>query len=220
MRYRRLMAAALPLSMAAAGSALHAQSGYGDSSEKLFQNSWFWGIHAGGTTIGTPARSTGTVATIGGEWFITRTDGGVYVAYDQSNFTATSAVPDAGSATGYRPVQINNLRTGSIAALAFPLHAYGLRPYAGVGFALSAVGSAAPQSIQGDTVGADAVSRADNARSRFGVFGMGGIQYQIRRTAVFGQVSVAPGHSDFLISRAITMFTGGVRYNFGSSIER
>lgn len=215
-----IAAAALFVSILAAAPVLQAQGMYGPDNTRLFQNAWFWGVHAGATTIGTPARSTGTAATFGAEWFLTRTDGGLYVAYDQANFSGTSSLVDNSTATGVRPVSIRNLRTGTIAALAFPFQAHGFRPYAGVGFALTSLGSASPQSVQGDTVSADIRSSAEDARSRFGVVGLGGLQYQIRRTAIFGQASIMPGDNAFLVTRPIAAFTAGVRYNFGSDIER
>lgn len=213
--------AALPFSLLIAGPALQAQYSQRAPDAKLFQDSWFWGVHAGATTIGTPARSTGAAPTIGGEWFITRTAGGLYASYDQANFTGTSSVPDGGAPNGLRNVAIHDLRTVSVAALVFPFQARSFRPYAGLGFALSTIGSASPESMApGDTVSAASIQRADNGRSRAGILVMGGLQWQIRRTAVFGQVSSSPRNSDFLINKPITTITGGVRYNFGSSIER
>lgn len=217
MRCSRLLAA-LPFSLLVAAQALHAQTA---PDAKLFQDSWFWGVHGGATTIGTPARSTGNAPTIGGEWFITRTSGGLYAAYDQANFTGTSSVADPGTASGLRPVQIHNLRTVSVAALLFPFQARGFRPYGGLGFALSIIGSASPvQSSQGDVVSSDAATRAEDGRSRTGLLAMGGVQWQVRRTAVFGQISSTSRNGGFLINKPITMLAGGVRYNFGSSIER
>ncbi len=214
MRCSRLFAA-IPFSLLVAVPALHAQEA------KLFQDSWFWGIHGGGTTIGTPARSTATVPTVGGEWFITRTSGGLYAAYDQANFTGISQVADAGSTTGTRAVRIRNLRTVSIAALAFPFQANGFRPYAGLGLALSTIGGAtAERSAAGDTVSADSQKRADDGRSRSGLLVLGGVQYQIQRTAIFGQFSSTTRNTQFLIDKPVMSFTAGVRYNFGSSIER
>jgi len=217
MRCSRLIAA-LPFYLLVAAPALHAQTA---QEAKLFQDSWFWGVHAGGTTIGTPARSTGTAPTIGGEWFITRTNGGLYAAYDQANFTGTSLVADGGTETGVRQVQIHNLRTVSVAAMLFPFQAHNFRPYGGLGFALSTIGGASPvKSSQGDVVSAEASLRAEDGRSRTGLLALGGLQWQVRRTAIFGQISSMSRNSDFLIDKTITSFAGGVRYNFGSSIDR
>ncbi|MGI8549038.1 MAG: hypothetical protein ACR2M1_17230, partial [Gemmatimonadaceae bacterium] len=82
-------------------------------------------------------------------------------------------------------------------------------------------GSASPvQSSQGDVVSSDAATRAEDGRSRTGLLAMGGVQWQVRRTAVFGQISSTSRNGGFLINKPITMLAGGVRYNFGSSIER
>jgi hypothetical protein len=213
MRHRRLLAA-LPLFLLVAAPSMRAQD------VSLFDNSWFWGVHAGSTSIGTPAQSA-NAATIGGEWMITRSTGGLYVAYDQANFTGSSAIVDNAAVGGLRSVSISDMRTVSLAAVAFPFHSSGFRPYAGLGVALSLIGSA---TAQGDTVGAtvnsDVVQRVNDAKSRSSAFVMGGAQWQIRRTAIFAQVTAMPSNANFLVTKPVTTITGGVRYNFGTSIDR
>jgi hypothetical protein len=211
MRLRQL--AAVPFILCIAATTAHAQE------EQLFRNSWFWGVHAGTTSIGTPGVST-NAGTIGAEWMITRTDGGLYVSYDQASFNKMTAVVDPSASGGFRPVSVHDLRTISLGGVAFPWHSGRFRPYAGLGFALSLIGNA---SIQPDSLGTpvpDNISDAvDNARSRSSVFALGGAQWQIRRTAIFAQASFIPSSNDFLVTKPITSIVAGVRYNFGSSID-
>lgn len=187
---------------------------------RLFQDAWFWGVHAGATMVGTPASSVRAEPTIGAEWMITRRVGGVYVAYDQTMLDRTSAVADTSVAGGARNVGIHTMRTGSIAAVAWPYHYEGFRPYAGVGAQLSVLGSASPQANADGTVPSDVAATVENARSGASLFFLGGAQWQVGRAAIFGQLSAAPSHGSFLITKPITTITGGVRYNFGSSIEQ
>jgi outer membrane protein W len=215
MRRTRLgLLVAVPLSLCLAATSAHAQQ------EQLFQNSWFWGVHGGATAIGTPGNSTTQAGTIGADWMITRTDGGLYVSYDQASFNRTSGIADATAANGERPVSVHDLRTISIGGLAFPWHANRFRPYAGLGYALSLVGDASVQPDSLNTPVPSGMAQAvDNARSRSSIFALVGAQYQIRRTAIFAQASFIPSSDQFLVTRAITSISAGIRYNFGSSID-
>jgi hypothetical protein len=120
---------------------------------------------------------------------------------------------------GLRRVSIHDMRAGSIAGVAFPWHHGGFRPYAGLGAQLAVLGSAVAQSDANGAPSTDVASRVEDARSRTTVFLMGGAQWQVRRAAVFGQVTMTPSDSQFLVTRPTTSFVAGVRYNFGSSIE-
>jgi hypothetical protein len=212
--YNRFFAALAFTALCTAPTA-HAQDA------KLFQNSWFWGVHAGATYTGT-TYSSGSSGTLGAEWLLTRSVGGLYVSYDQAIFNSTGAVDDASEPNGYRAVSIHDMRTGSIGALAFPVQRGNFRPYAGLGLAISVIGKATPRADVGATQPIDpsVVQRTENTRSRSSLFFMGGGQWQVRKMALFGQISVTPSTSDFLIDGTVTQMSVGVRYNFGSSIER
>jgi hypothetical protein len=191
--------------------------------EKLFQDSWFWGVHAGVTTFGTPATSNQSAGSFGAEWMITRSVGGLYLSFDQANFNSTGAIADGSETSGIRPVSLHDMRTGSIGAMAFPVRFGNFRPYAGAGFSLSVIGTATARPDIGETsasIDQSVVQNVDNAKSRSAVFLMGGGQWQVNRTAVYGQIMVTPGDDNFLINGAVTQISVGVRYNFGSSIER
>lgn len=213
MRLHRLLVAISSIALLPAAAAQAQES-------RLFDNSWFWGIHAGVTEVGTPVTGSGAQATIGADWLITRSMGGLYVSYDQALFNRTSAVSDTAAVNGTRYVYIHGMRSGSVAAVAFPWHSDGFRPYAGLGMQLSVIGTA---EAQADTLGAPSTQvaqRVENARSRTTLFLMGGAQWQVQRAAIFGQVTIAPSDDRFLISRPTTMIVGGVRYNIGSAIDR
>ena len=190
----------------------------------LFQDSWFWGVHAGGTHIGTIGGSSGTNGTVGAEWLITRTYGGLYLAYDQANFTRTASIADPNAANGSRPITVHDMRTGSIAAVAFPVQLKQIRPYVGLGFAISVLGDATPLVLLQATppLSASAVQQQNHrtpaAARRYSLL----VADSGRSTgmALYGQVTVMPSTGDFLIDKTIMDIAVGVRYNFGSSIER
>ena len=188
--------------------------------EQLFQNSWFWGVHAGGTSVGTPSASTSNVGTIGADWMITRTDGGLYVSYDQASFGKLSGVADASESSGRRPVNIRDMRTITIGGVAFPWHAGRFRPYAGLGYALNLIGSASIAPDSANTAPPSGLNQTvDNMRSRSSIFALAGAQWQVRRSAIFAQASFIPSSNQFLITKPITTIVAGIRYNFGSSID-
>ena len=49
---------------------------------------------------------------------------------------------------------------------------------------------------------------------------MGGVQIQTRRAAIFAQETMLPSNGQFLFPSVLSFFEFGVRYNFGSSIDR
>ena len=189
---------------------------------RYFDNSWFWGVKSGVATFSPSLGGNETAATFGGEWLITRSKGGLYVSADQANVSTVSAVVDANTSDGVRPVTVNKLRRLGFAALAFPVRFGRVRPYAGLGLSVDVVGSASPQLSAKETSVDDAVSqRIDEHRSQAGVLGMAGLQVQFERLAIFGQASVVGATSSFLLGNsALGFFEGGVRYNIGNSRSR
>ncbi|MEP6905673.1 MAG: hypothetical protein ABI875_06285 [Gemmatimonadales bacterium] len=189
---------------------------------RYFDDSWFWGVKSGVATFSPTLGGNETAATYGGEWLITRQKGGLYVSVDQANVSTVSAVVDANTSDGLRPVTVNKLRRVGFAALAFPVRFGRVRPYAGLGLSLNMVGSASPQLSAKENSVDDAVSqRIDDHRSQAGVLGMAGLQVQFERLAIFGQASVVGASSSFLLGNStLGFFEGGVRYNIGSSRSR
>jgi hypothetical protein len=186
-----------------------------------FDNSWFWGAKAGINTFGAAGHGNGTAPNIGIDWLITRSKGGLYVSGDQAIFNHDVDLADPGSTTGTRTVRVDDMRRLSFAALAFPKHFGGITPYAGVGYMIAVLGDAR---IRLDSLNAfpsnSFIDKVETARSRSAVLGMLGVQIQTRRAAVFAQETILPANSQFLLNSVLSFFEFGVRYNFGSSIDR
>ena len=186
-----------------------------------FDNSWFWGFKSGINTFSAPGHGNTSTVDLGVDWLITRTRGGLYVSADQSIFKRDVDVLDAAATTGQRTVQVSDLRRISFAALAFPKHFGGITPYGGLGFTIAILGDAR---VFSDSVNAGPgnsfLDKVDKARSRSSALGMAGIQIQTRRAAIFAQETMLPSNSQFLFSSVLSFFEFGIRYNFGSSIDR
>jgi hypothetical protein len=190
-------------------------------SSRFFDDSWFWGVKSGVASFSPTLGGNETAATYGAEWLITRTHAGLYVSFDQAKVSTTSAVLDANSSDGVRPVSVSKLNRVGFAALAFPKRFGNVRPYAGLGLSVDLVGSARPMVADNENGVDDAVfERIDEQKSQAAVLGMAGVQFQVQRAAVFVQASVVPGQSGFLLGEnPLAFFEAGLRYNFGSSRE-
>jgi hypothetical protein len=191
-----------------------------------FADSWFWGVKGGQTIFRTEIAKT-TAPVIGAEWLITRSNVALHVGLDQSFFDATSTVTDAPTRGVVRSVDIRDLRRFTMSAYAFPLTYWAsVRPYAGVGFAVSVIPRATPQGEQyaspeaRDTV----LARVHDARARVSLVGTVGVQAQYKAFAPFVQAQVmpTPGRNQFLINgEGFTyVIAGGLRINAATAIER
>lgn len=185
-----------------------------------FENSWFWGAKAGISTLSTNVGGTSSVPTWGIDWLITRKQGGLYVSADQSFFGKTVVVEDANASSGTREVKLNDMRRVDFAGVVFPRSFGPVRPYAGVGAAISIIGSATAQlDSLGGAPSNSFTDATEKQRSRASLLVMAGVQAQRKNTAFFLQDTVLPGGGDFLIRSTMNFLELGVRYNFGSSIE-
>jgi len=186
-----------------------------------FDNSWFWGFKSGINTFSAPGHGNTSTVDLGVDWLITRTRGGLYVSGNQSIFKRDVDVYDPASNTSQRTVQVSDLRRISFAALAFPKHFGGITPYAGVGYMIAVLGDARVYVDSTNTFPNNAfLDKVEAARSRGAVMGMAGVQIQTRRAAIFAQETMLPSNGNFLFSSVLSFFEFGVRYNFGSSIDR
>jgi hypothetical protein len=186
-----------------------------------FDNSWFWGFKSGINTFSAAGHGNTSTVDLGVDWLITRTRGGLYVSGNQSIFKRDVDVYDPASNTSQRTVQVSDLRRISFAALAFPKHFGGITPYAGVGYMIAVLGDARVYADTANTFPNNAfLDKVEAARSRGAVMGMAGVQIQTRRAAIFAQETMLPSNSNFLFSSVLSFFEFGVRYNFGSSIDR
>ena len=186
-----------------------------------FDNSWFWGVKSGINTFSAPGHGNTSTVDMGIDWLITRSKGGLYVSGNQSIFQRDVDVFDPASSTRQRTVQVHDLRRITFAALAFPKHFGGITPYGGVGYTIAVLGDARVIVDSANTFPDNSfLDAVENARSRGAVMGMAGIQIQTRRAAIFAQETMLPSNSQFLFSSVLSFFEFGIRYNFGSSIDR
>ena len=185
-----------------------------------FDNSWFWGFKSGINTFTVPGRGNTSTVDMGVDWLITRTKGGLYVSGNQSIFERDITVFDNGAATN-RTVRINDLRRITLAGVAFPKHFGGITPYAGLGYTIAVLGDARVFVDSTTSFPSNAfLDEVESHRSRSAVVGMGGIQIQTMRFAIFAQETLVPSNTSCLVSSILSFFEFGLRWNFGSSIER
>ena len=191
--------------------------------EQSFTDSWFWGVKGGGVTVKTPYE-TQIAPTVGAEWFITRTRGGLYVSVEQGFFDgARGLVRDTSAASGQRAVALENFRRASAAVLGFPRRLGPVRPYVGAGFALNMVQRVAPSGTYTSEAAKQYVMEGiEDRRTRTSMLLMGGLQATVANLGVFGQATVMPTGSQFFLSGsdATYMLEAGLRFNVGSAIER
>jgi hypothetical protein len=186
-----------------------------------FDNSWFWGFKSGINTFSAPGHGNTSTVDLGIDWLITRTKGGLYVSGNQSIFKRDVDVFDPASSTLQRTVQVSDLRRISFAAVAFPKHFGAITPYAGLGYSIAVLGDVRVYADTANSFPNNAFfDKVDAARSRGAVFGMGGVQIQTKRAAIFAQETMLPSNGQFLFPSVLSFFEFGVRYNFGSSIDR
>lgn len=190
------------------------------SSSRLFENSWFWGVKGGVMSFSTEADGNTAAPLVGVEWLITRTHGALYISGEQSFFKATSSVNDR-FGQEYR-VAIRDMRRYTAAALAFPWTWGTVRPYGGVGFSLNNIQrTSLIDTPSTDTSIVDVAVQLDRQKDRVSFITMAGIQGQYQRVSLFGQVTYMPAKADFLLNgRSTYILEAGIRYNFGSSKER
>jgi hypothetical protein len=193
----------------------------GAQERRNFDNSWFWGVKTGINSFATPGHGNTSTADFGLDWLITRTKGGLYVSANQSVFERDVQVSDQASSSGERRVRVNDLRRITVAGVAFPKHFGGITPYAGLGYTIAVLGDARVFVDSTNTFPSNAFfDRVDELRSRGAVIGMGGVQIQTKRAAIFAQETLVPSNTDFLLNSILSFFEFGVRWNFGSSIDR
>jgi hypothetical protein len=186
-----------------------------------FDNSWFWGFKSGINTFSAPGYGNTSTVDLGIDWLITRTKGGLYVSGNQSIFERDVEVGDPASNTGQRTVRVNDMRRITFAGVAFPKHFGGITPYGGIGYTIAVLGDARVFVDSANTFPNNAfLDEVERSRSRGAVVGMAGIQIQTRRAAIFAQETLVPSNRSFLFSSVLSFFEFGIRYNFGSAIDR
>jgi hypothetical protein len=192
-----------------------------------FKDAWFWGIKGGGISLADSSASYKQAPMAGVDWLITRTHGGLYISGAQSFFTRqtfTLRDPVAGVDSGLRVINLKNLRRLDMALMGFPGEHIVFHPYVGVGFSLNQVADAQPEGPFGNTdqlTSAEQVIQAQ--KTAFSPMLIAGGQYRMTRFSVFGQLTVSPANTNFLLYNGKPYNFGyefGLRYNVGSSISR
>ena len=186
-----------------------------------FDNSWFWGFKSGINTFAAPGHGNTSTVDLGIDWLITRTRGGLYVSANQSVFQRSVEVFDPTARRNQRTVLVNDLRRISFAAVAFPKHFGGITPYGGIGYTIAVLGDARVFVDSVNTFPDNAFfDKVESRRSRSSLLGMAGVQIQTARMAIFAQETLLPSTPNFLFSSVMSFFEFGVRWNFGTSIDR
>lgn len=189
---------------------------------RSFRNSWFWGAKVGTLSVGTSEAGRTWAPSIGAEWLITRSAGGLWAFADHTSFDIRTSVDDPTVTNGRREVDVRNLRRFGFAAVISP-RAFGMiRPYAGLGMSLNVIGrAAAVADSTGNSAGASVRTAIDDQRSRASVLGLAGLQAQFSRAALFTQLTATPASRKFLLNDGpLVGVDFGLRYNFGSSVAR
>lgn len=198
----------------------------GAQQTRQFRDSWYWGAKGGGFMFADSAANYTIVPAVGGEWLITRTNGGLYIALSQAFLTDRAFIPASSNPAdpSEREVTLQNLRRLEIALMGFPRPEGRLRPYIGIGFTMHQIGSATPQgpfaTPQQQAFANDVVAEAKVA---FSPVAIGGAQVNFRLISVFAQATASAANSNFFLGDRQPVFVGyeaGLRYNIGSAIAR
>jgi hypothetical protein len=194
---------------------------------RQFKDAWFWGIKGGGITLADSGQAYKQAPMLGVDWMITRTHGGLYVSGAQSFFTQQTLVlrdAAAGVDSGFRVVDLKNMRKLDMAIMGFPGDGIRLHPYVGVGFTLSQVADVQPRGPFGNPDQITSTAQVIQAqRAAFSPLFIGGAQYRMTRFSVFGQLTLSPAQKEFILYNGRPWNFGyevGLRYNVGSSISR
>ena len=188
-----------------------------------FENSWYWG--AGGGRISFPTYFHRVDAPmIGADWMITRNRWALDVFASQAYFTDSSTVSDPNS-SGLRKASMTDLRRVGFQGIVFLPHWRWVRPYAGVGYSFNFVKQASPLGSAGTAAARDtAVARVNDARASAKATLSGGLMLTWRGFAPYAQYTMMPtrGTGKTLINGdGLTSFwEAGMRYNFGTAIEK
>ena len=194
---------------------------------RQFNDAWFWGLKGGGLTIADSSEKYKQTGMIGVDWLITRTHGGLYISGAQTFFsrrTLTFRDPAAPVDSGFRVIDLKNMRKLDVALMGFPGEHLRFHPYVGVGFSLNQVAEA---QARGPFATSDQLDFAEQViqdhRTSFSPLFIGGGQYRMTRFSVFGQATLSPAQKGFILYNGRPWNFGyelGLRYNFGTSIDR
>lgn len=192
-----------------------------------FKDSWFWGVKAGGLTYSHPDGSGSAIAmSVGADWLITRSQGGLYVSFSNAFLTDSVSVDtlDAQDTSAPHQVTLSSVRRVEIAAVAFPDFGARVHPYVGIGVAVNQIGSA-DVSTAGLTPDEQALLDNQISSGRIGVSPMAivGAQVRVPFVSVFAHATFSSLQETYFLAKSSAFSASvefGVRYNIGSSIDR
>ena len=189
------------------------------------RDAWYWGINGGAMMFnaGHDQEQSVTAPSVGGEWFIMRQRFALRVSVQQAFFEEQASVFDPTASGASRPVDVKDWRRYAVEVYAMPSGDGAIIPYAGGGVALNVLQNATPV---GSFVSQESLeqvhSDVDEFSSRASLVGTAGFQLNFGRSALFAQASAMPTRNAFLLNRSAytIVLEGGIRYSFGSSIEK
>lgn len=189
------------------------------------RDAWYWGINGGAMMFnaGFDAEKAITAPSVGGEWFIMRQRFALRISVQQAFFDEQTAVYDPTVQNASRPVDVKDWRRYAVEVFAMPSGDHFFLPYAGGGVALNVLQNATPQ---GSFVSQESLeqvySDVDEFSSRASLIASVGAQFNFGRSALFVQAAAMPTRNAFLLNRSnyTAVLEGGIRYSFGSSIEK
>jgi hypothetical protein len=209
---------------AAAAVAVDSSSAAAQQKAASWQDSWFWGAYGGYTSFATAIART-NAPTIGADWVITRSRYALNLFAEQSYFNAVSTVVDFPT-TAPRRVDIQDMRRFGFSAMIFTPEFKIIKPYFGLGYSMNFIKTGTPQgSSYASPEARDSVlARVNDARAAGKPFGNFGLMLIFHRIAPFAQYTVMPTQGTgnwFVNGQGFTnIWSAGVRFNFGTSIER
>jgi hypothetical protein len=195
---------------------------------RQFKDAWFWGIKGGGMLYSSASTEHSVAPSVGAEWLITRSRAGLYMSFDQAFLSTTGQFFDRDpDSTFVRSVSLRNMRRFQMAAMVFPAQTAKYHPYFGLGLGLNQIASASfTGSFATPARYQVALDSVQSKKTSFSPTFIGGLQVRLERFSVFGQAVASPTQSNFFLhdvngGTAVNVgIEGGVRYNFGSSIDR
>jgi hypothetical protein len=186
-----------------------------------WQDRWYWGAQGSILRYKTPTQTSWSTAYgVGGSWFITKRQGGLYLAFDQMFYDdgTTSAVANGLSPTGFTSVQFDRSQRWQALVYAVPWSG-AFQVYLGLGFELQNVTNADTVSTGTETTQEiqSALVAIEEARSAAFLALAGGIQLSLGRLAVYGDYHYMPSSDSFLITSSQHTFMAGLRFALTSS---
>ena len=193
-----------------------------------FKDAWFWGIKGGGLVYSSASTEHSIAPSVGAEWLITRSRAGLYLSFDQAFLNTQGQFLDRDpDSTFYRSVQLKNVRRFQMAAMVFPMQTPRYHPYFGLGLALNEINNA---SLSGSFATPArfqvALDSVQSKKASFSPTFIGGLQVRNPAFSIFGQAVASPKtRNSFLTTPGggtgvNFSLEGGVRYNFGTSVDR